>query len=183
MAAATDRTSVDLPMPGSPPSSTTLPGTRPPPRTRSTSRDTHRNAVGLHRGDLAEGDQRRRRDGCARAGGGAAPAAGRMPRGNDSLNERVPAAARAALAFPAKALRAARAADVAALGPRHGGPAWARRRPRPGSSPLPPRWSGRHPPTCRRAPSCPDEKRPIRSASASWSSTMFWMTRRNGRAP
>nr|WP_276602802.1 hypothetical protein [Nannocystis pusilla] len=35
------RSSVDLPIPGGPPSSTTLPGTRPPPSTRSTSPMPH----------------------------------------------------------------------------------------------------------------------------------------------
>src|SRR5215510_15296514 len=37
MFAAACRSSVDLPMPGSPPSSTSEPGTTPPPRTRSNS--------------------------------------------------------------------------------------------------------------------------------------------------
>ena len=44
-------TSVDLPMPGSPPSSTSEPGTRPPPSTRSTSRMPSGEALGVVRRD------------------------------------------------------------------------------------------------------------------------------------
>ena len=116
----------DLPMPGSPPRSTSDPGTSPPPRTRSTSRRP----------------MTRRSVSCAATSfsattAGAATALRRAAaRGpfDDRLDERVPAAARAALAFPAQARGAARAAHVPALGPRHGGSRRLRRRPRPGSS-------------------------------------------------
>ena len=91
--------SVDLPIPGSPPMSTSEPGTSPPPRTRSSSPIPSRQSRDVGFGDRrgAEGRERARHP-AARAGrprptGGLA---------HDGLDQGVPRAAGAALAFPAE---------------------------------------------------------------------------------
>ena len=141
--AAISSTSVDLPMPGSPPSSTRAPGTRPPPRTRSTSpMPTLRRGAGPRR-HLTQRARRRltergRPDGarrrCARADAGATVS---------TSESHVPQTWHR----PSQARRrgAAGLADVAALRPRH-----ASRWPRRASSRRPARWSGPHRATGRR---------------------------------
>ena len=108
--------SVDLPIPGSPPSRTSEPGTSPPPSTRSSSSMPRPQARQVGVGDRRPGPRRGR------------PAAGRARRdtalrprrlADDRLDQAVPAAAGAALAFPAQERLRAGLADEAALGPRH----------------------------------------------------------------
>ena len=71
-AAAACRRRVDLPMPGSPPTRMAEAGTRPPPRTRSSSAmpERARGSGGSVGGEVAEGDAcgRGRRRGCGRRG-------------------------------------------------------------------------------------------------------------------
>ena len=80
--AATSSSSVDLPTPGSPASSTTAPGTRPPPSTRSSSGTPVRARGGGRDVDLADGqrgatDRARPRPGAA--AGRRAPTASTVP--------------------------------------------------------------------------------------------------------
>ena len=115
--AATWSSSVDLPMPGSPPSRISEPGTMPPPRTRSSSpmpvgrRGTSRSPMSARATELG------------RRPPGPAGDAGRL-RGvaHDGLDEAVPGAAGAALALPAQERLAAALADEAARGLGHGQP-------------------------------------------------------------
>ena len=173
--AAIASTSVDLPMPGSPPSSTSEPGTRPPPSTRSTSPMPTRDAVAAAVVELAE-----RRHAVARRPVRRCRVSRRTSAGcTTRLDQRVPGAARAALAFPAQARRAARAdrrsgsrAAPLALGAASTGVFSVERLDgQAGVVDL------------STTTVCPAVKRPSSSASASGSSTMFWITRRSGRAP
>ena len=103
--------SVDLPMPGSPPSSTSEPGHEAAAEHAVELADADRACASLSASStLAERRRRvaRQRVAAARAAHGGASAA------DERLDQRVPVAARAALALPAQARRAARAADVAA---------------------------------------------------------------------
>ena len=113
--AAAWRRSVDLPIPGSPPTRTSDPGTRPPPRTRSSSpipSDSRGRSASAMAGQSGRRGARRR-------------AAGPRTRGrawrlaDDRLDQGVPAAACPALALPAQERVTARLADEAALGPGH----------------------------------------------------------------
>ena len=94
--------SVDLPIPGEPPSSTSDPGTRPPPRTMSSSP-----MAVLSRGARSALTSRR---GTGRAHGPADARRARRAAGSTLLDQRVPLAARRALAVPLRRLRAARGA-------------------------------------------------------------------------
>ena len=107
--------SVDLPIPGSPPTSTSDPGTSPPPRTRSSSAMPR-----LLRGRSASA-MPARPAGSLAAGARDAGERPLRPRrlAHDGLDQGVPAIAGAALAFPAEEGLPARLADEAALGPRH----------------------------------------------------------------
>ena len=114
--AATWSRSVDLPMPGSPPSRTTEPATSPPPRTRSSSpMPTGRRSV-VSPG--AGGGQRHGR--CAGAREGRRGGARTRLVADDGLDQGVPLAARAALALPPEDGGAAGLADEPALGAGHG---------------------------------------------------------------
>ena len=94
--------SVDLPMPGEPPSSTSEPGTRPPPRTMSSSP-----MAVLRRGARSALTSR---SGTGARAGPAARAARARAAGSALFDQRVPLAARRALAVPFRRLRAARGA-------------------------------------------------------------------------
>ena len=87
--------SVDLPMPGEPPSSTSEPGTRPPPRTRSNSPIPVRQPLDLRDLDVPQRDDPRGR---TRPRDAARTARGL--RGRGLLGERVPLAAAWALPVP-----------------------------------------------------------------------------------
>ena len=98
---------VDFPMPGSPPSSTTLPGTIPPPRTRSISQDP----VGCTRGPTAITAVQGRGD---RSGGTARrPTAGDA---NNVLAQAVPGLTRRAAPLPLRRLGPALATHVVQAG-------------------------------------------------------------------
>ena len=127
--------SVDLPMPGEPPISTSEPGTSPPPSTRSSSLDPGRAG--------GRGARPRRCDAAGRAwppprAAGAAAAAGRLRAARRALllHQRVPLPAARALAEPARRLGAAGGADVdggRAGHPCDVRPAAGQVRPRPGA--------------------------------------------------
>ena len=102
------RSSVDLPMPGSPPISTTCPATSPPPSTRSNSADAGRHARRLLRRDARE----RRRAAAAFAAPPKRCCAGAL---GDRLDQRVPGAAVRTLALPLGRLAAALGAGVDAF--------------------------------------------------------------------
>ena len=110
-AASTWSSSVDLPMPGSPPSSVTEPGTSPPPSTRSSS------ATPVGRGGARRRGRPRRS--ATAAGVGASGASRRRRRALELLDEGVPRLARRAAAEPLGALAAALAAPVDRLQLRH----------------------------------------------------------------
>ena len=121
--------SVDLPMPGEPPSRTTEPGTSPPPSTRSSSpipvlRRDH--VLGL---DVGQPDRNGRRGGAGRA----------APRGSGRglrrrlLDQRVPLRAARALTHPARRVMGTFGADKAGLRAGHRA---ADLTPPPGQSPL-----------------------------------------------
>ena len=108
--------SVDLPMPGEPPSSTSEPGTRPPPSTRSSS------PIPVCRRGTAAPRRRRAVTGLTAAGGRAAARRRGRPAdaaGRDFLDERVPLAAARALAVPLGGTRAAGGADEDGRGAGH----------------------------------------------------------------
>ena len=184
--AAAWRRSVDLPIPGSPPTSTTEPSTRPPPRTRSSS-------------PIPIG--RRGRAGSATApravGWASAPAAGedaRRPPGlaDHRFDEAVPGRAARGTVLPSggRLLRTPgrRTDSGACLRPgsrqrlRGGGD-------QPASTGV--RLSGLSAAWMSRPASgslsttivVPGSYLPSRRCSARTSSIMFWMTRRSGRAP
>ena len=98
--------SVDLPIPGEPPSSTSEPGTRPPPSTRSSSPiagQQARHALGADVGEAHRaGRARRRARAPPRAARARAPAGARRA----LLDERVPRVAARALPVPARAASA-----------------------------------------------------------------------------
>ena len=108
---------MDLPMPGSPPTSTTLPGTRPPPSTRSSS------AMPVAARGAASADTSRERERAPVAGaraGASSRSADRSRRRAAArlLDERLPGAAARAAPEPARLLRAALGADVDRSRPR-----------------------------------------------------------------
>ena len=176
--AATWSRSVDLPMPGSPPTRTTDPATSPPPSTRSNSP--------IPTGRRTSASPSSAWD---RATGTAPPtiAVGTLARlvADDGLDERVPLAARPALALPAGNGGATGLADESTLDAGHG------RLPVPQRSGFDrglrldraaidrPLASG------SRSISIvsPWLYRPSSRCSASGSSIRFWIVRRSGRAP
>ena len=134
--AATWSRSVDLPIPGSPPSRTTEPATSPPPSTRSSSpMPTGRRTASAGVRGVGERDGDGPTD--HRDGTPARLVA------HDGLHEGVPLAARAALALPTRDGRTTGLADESTLDAGHArypGPAV---RLRPASSPRWPRSTGR----------------------------------------
>lgn len=100
--AATSSSSVDLPTPGSPASSTTAPGTSPPPSTRSSSGTPVERAVACSAVDLADGHR----------GRGHSARSRRTDRGRAVLLDRPPGLALGAAAEPLGRLPAALLAAV-----------------------------------------------------------------------
>ena len=178
-AAAAWRRSVDLPIPGSPPTRTSEPGTSPPPRTRSSSpipigrrgdsAATSARGVARRRGQPGRGRPsratraargRRSRRGCStpRRRGTGPPSAGRRRRRTGRRS----------------------GSGLASLGHRRrvGRPSGLR----PASSPRRRGSRGRLPSRSTTIV-VPGSYLPSRRCSARTSSTMFWITRRSGRAP
>ena len=118
--------SVDLPIPGEPPSSTSDPGTRPPPSTRSSSPmpvDMRLTAVSPT--SVSGRGPSSRAPGPAPGAGARAPApassrgASRRPLPRAFLDERVPRLTARALAMPLRGLKAALRAAVDGVARRH----------------------------------------------------------------
>ena len=136
--AAASSTSVDLPMPGSPPSSTTRAGHETAPEHTIELVDARRTPIDVLGGQVAQRSRQGRPDDRERARRSTRSVS------NDGLDERVPGAAAAALPFPAQMARGAGLADVTALRPRHAS------EPRRASSPAAARSSARRPRRGRR---------------------------------
>ena len=109
-------TSVDLPIPGSPPRRTSEPGTRPPPSTRSTLAHAERDPFGVSRRSVAERSCRRRGDGAR-----ATSSRRELPRSTGVSTRVFHSPHERHCPSQRRLVGAARAAHVAALGPRHGG--------------------------------------------------------------
>ena len=120
---APSSSSVDLPIPGAPPISTTDPGTTPPPSTRVELADARAQAFVIDRLHLTQRDRRER---CRAAR--APPAAGPAPRGaapggrglrSALLDKRVPLGTVGTAAGPARGLVTTLGADEHGVGSRH----------------------------------------------------------------
>ena len=179
--AAAWRRSVDLPIPGSPPTSTSEPGTSPPPRTRSNSsmprRRRGRSKSAMDASPVGTGPGRRRH---ARRRARSATVRGRPSRPGCSTGRRPGIALPSAGTTPRRTGRRSGSSAAPSLGRRVGGAGHRASTGVRGSA----RWMSR--PASGSLSTMivePGSYDPSRSCSARTSSIMFWMTRRSGRAP